>query len=404
MSAAVYRPGVILLIGFAAVSQIGGAMYTPSIPAMAKAFDAPMMTIQLTMTVYLIGYAIAQILVGSLSDRFGRRAVMLWGLSLFTAASIAGAFAPTIEALIAIRLVQACGACVGLVLSRAIIRDCFDPSQSTRYMAYLGMAIGVMPALSPLLGGTLQVWFGWSANFLGMAAIGLAALLGSVVSLRETLPHDKRRGLEPRNLFANYATLLRSPAFLAYGIATAISTAIFFVYLSGGPMVMIGGYGVSPDIYGFYAISMPFGFISGNYLSSRISHRVSLGRAISYGFVVKVIGCALMIFAPMVGDFGAARFVLPMFLIGIGGGLITPNGFAGVVRGDPSLAGTASGLSGFMQMAAAALATLVMGAIRQDSLLPYATLQLGLTLLGAVFFWLLIRTALRNEKAVSSVQ
>lgn len=397
MSAAVYRPGVILLIGFAAVSQIGGAMYTPSLPAMAKAFGAPMMTIQLTMTVYLIGYAVAQILVGSLSDRYGRRAVMLSGLSLFTAASIAGAFAPTIETLIAIRLVQACGACVGLVVSRAIIRDCFDASESTRYMAYLGMAIGLMPALSPLLGGGLQVWFGWSANFLGMAAIGLAVLLVSTVSLRETLPHDNRRSMEPRNLFANYATLLRSSAFLAYGIATAISTAIFFVYISGGPMVMIGGYGVSPDVYGFYALSMPSGFISGNYLSSRIAERISLDRAITYGFVVKVIGCGLLIVAPLVGDLGAARFVVPMFLIGIGSGLIIPSGFAGVVRGDPSLAGTASGLSGFMQMAAAALATLAMGAIRHDSLLPYATLQLALTLLGAVFFWLFIRLSQTKE-------
>lgn len=404
MSAVVYRPGVLLLIGFAAVSQIGGAMYTPSLPAMAGAFDAPMMTVQLTMTVYLVGYAVAQILVGSLADRFGRRVVMLSGLSLFTAASFAGAFASNIETLIAIRLVQACGACVGLVVSRAIIRDCYDTSQGARYMAYLGMAMGLMPALSPLLGGSLQVRFGWWANFLGMAAIGLAVLLGSAVSLRETLPREKRTGMEPSVLFANYAKLLRSSAFLAYGLALALASAIFFVFLSGGPVVMIGGYGVSPDIFGFYALSMPSGFISGNYLSSRIAHRVSLDRAIAYGFVFKVVACALMIFAPMIGDFGAARFVLPMFLIGIGAGLITPNCFAGVVRGDPSLAGTASGLSGFIQMGAAALATLVMGAIRHDSLLPYATLQLGLTLLGAVFFWLFIRHALRNEKAVSSLQ
>jgi len=396
MPAAVYRPGVILLIGFAAVSQIGGAMYTPSLPAMAKAFNAPALSVQLTMTVYLIGYAVAQVLVGSLSDRFGRRPVMLGGLSLFAAASVAGAFAPTIEALIAIRLVQACGACVGLVVSRAIIRDCVDAGDATRYMAYLGMAMGLMPALSPLLGGALQVWFGWPANFLGMAAIGLVVLLFSAVSLRETLPHDQRGGLGPGALFVNYAALLRNPAFVAYGSATAIATAIFFVFLSGGPMVMIGGQGVSPDVYGFYALSMPSGFISGNYLSSRVSQRISLDRAISYGFAVKVAGCALLIFGPLAGDFGATWFVLPMYLIGIGSGLIVPNGFAGVVRGDPALAGTASGLSGFVQMATAAAATVVMGAIDQSSLLPYALLQLGLTLLGAVLFWQLIRIASRK--------
>lgn len=396
MSAALYRPGVLLLIGFAAVSQIGGAMYTPSIPAMAEAFAVPMMTIQLTMTVYLAGYAIAQIVVGSLSDRFGRRGVMLGGLSIFTAASFAGAFAPSIEILIAIRLIQACGACAGLVVSRAIIRDCFDPSQSARYMAYLGMAMGLMPALSPLLGGSLQVWFGWQANFLGMAAIGLAALLWSTASLRETLPRDKRKAMAPGLLLAGYVELLRSPAFLGYGLALAMATAIFFVFLSGGPAVMIGGYRVAPDIYGFYALSMPSGFIAGNYLSSRIAHRVSLDRAIVYGFVLKAIACAMLVLASMIDGFTAAGFILPMVLIGIGGGLVTPNCFAGVVRGDPSLAGTASGLSGFIQMTTAALATLVMGAIHDDTLLPYAAMQSALTLLGAAMFWVLIRRALRK--------
>ncbi|MHA1538668.1 MAG: multidrug effflux MFS transporter [Alphaproteobacteria bacterium] len=405
MAAVPYRPALLLLIGFAAVSQVGGAMYTPSIPAMARAFEAPMMSVQLTMTVYLVGYALAQILVGSLADRFGRRRVMLGGLAIFTAGSLAGAFAPTIDVLIAIRLVQACGACVGLVVSRAIIRDCFDLSQSARYMAYFGMALGVMPALSPLLGGALQVWFGWTANFLGMAAIGLAALLGTAISLRETLPPDKRRGMEPGVFLANYANLLRSPGFLAYGLALAVATAIFFVFLSGAPAVLIGGFGVSPDIYGFYALSMPTGFISGNFLSSRISHRVSFDRAISYGFGFKAIGCALLVLAATmggsgIGGIGAAGFVVPMLFIGVGAGLITPNCFAGVVRGDPSLAGTASGLSGFIQMGAAALATLVMGAVSHDTLLPYATLQSGLTLLGAVLFWLLIRMSLRREKAV----
>lgn len=396
MSAALYRPGVLLLIGFAAVAQIGGAMYTPSIPAMAEAFAAPMMTIQLTMTVYLAGYAIAQIVVGSLSDRFGRSGVMLGGLSIFTAASFAGAFAPSIEILIAIRLIQACGAWAGLVVSRAIIRDCFDPSQSARYMAYLGMAMGLMPALSPLLGGTLQVWFGWQANFLGMAAIGLAALLWSTATLRETLPREKRKATAPGLLMADYVELLRSPAFLGYGLALAMATAIFFVFLSGGPAVMIGGYRVPPDIYGFYALSMPSGFIAGNYLSSRIAHRVSLDRAIVYGFVLKAIACVMLVLASMIDGFTAAGFVLPMVLIGIGGGLVTPNCFAGVVRGDPSLAGTASGLSGFIQMTTAALATLVMGAIHDDTLLPYAAMQSALTLLGAAMFWVLIRRALRK--------
>ncbi len=400
MSTAVYRPGVLLLIGYTAVSQIGGAMYTPSLPAMAQAFAAPTLTIQLTMTVYLIGYAVAQIVVGSLSDWFGRRSIMLSGLAIFTIASVAGAFAPTIEALIAIRLVQACGACVGLVVSRAIVRDCFDASESTRYMAYLGMAMGLMPALSPLVGGALQVWLGWQANFLAMAWVGFAAFAGSALSLRETLPLEKRRATDPRMLFAAYVTLLRRPDFIAYTFAGAIATAMFFVFLSGGPVVMIAGYGVSPDIYGFYAISMPAGFISGNYLASRIAQRVSIDGAIFYGFLLKLAAGVLIIVAPSIGDFGAARFIVPMIMIGLGSGMITPNGFAGVVKGDPALAGTASGLSGFLQMAGAAVATYFMGVIPHDTLAPYGVLQLMLALVGTVVFGVFINLAWRQERAV----
>jgi len=404
MSASQYRPGVLLLIGFTAVSQIGGAMYTPSLPAMADAFAAPAMTIQLTMTVYLIGYAVAQILVGSLSDRFGRRAIMLSGLALFTVASFAGALAPTIEVLIVIRLIQACGACVGLVVSRAIIRDCFDASQATRYMAYLGMAMGLMPALSPIVGGSLQVWFGWWANFIGMGVIGLAALVGSLIWLRETLSPENRHGIAVSSLIAGYSILLRSPAFLAYASSAGFSTAIFFVFLSGGPLVMIGGYGVSPDVYGFYAMAMPAGFITGNFLASRIAAIVSMDRAIAYGYLLKFAACVTILAAPYMGDFGAARFVVPMVVIGFGAGLITSNSFAGVVRDHPKLAGTASGLSGFMQMASAALATIAMGAIPADTMEPYALLQLSLTLFGALLFWIFIGLATRRQREVQGAE
>lgn len=401
MSAVDYRPGAGLLIAYAAVSQIGGAMHTPSLPAMADAFNAPIMTIQLTMTVYLIGYAVAQVLVGSLADSYGRRAVMQGGLALFTLSSLACAFAPNIEILLVIRVLQASGACVGLIVSRAIVRDCYDPSESARYMAYLGMAMGLMPALSPLVGGQLQVWFGWYANFLGMAVIGFAAFLASALFLQETLPLDNRRSMRFAPLLAGYAILLRKPDFLAYAISLGIATAMFFVFLSGGPVVMISSYGISPDVYGFYALSMPSGFISGNYLSSHILRWISLDRAIMYGFALKVVAGIILIFGPTFGDFGAAQFIVPMFMIGVGAGLITPSCFAGVVIGDPAIAGTASGLSGFFQMAFAAIGTFVMGLVSHSTLQPYGLLQMSLAVIGVTFFILLITLARRGNRVMS---
>lgn len=392
-------PALFLLIVLVAVSQIGVAIYTPSIPAMARAFRTDLMTIQLTMTVFLAGVAVSQLFVGSLSDRYGRRPVMLWGVGLFTASSFAAALAPTIELLLAARLAQATGASVGVVLARAIVRDCYAPAERMKRMAYIGVAAGLTPALSPSLGGVLQVWFGWQANFFAMAIIGASGLGLAAVLLRETLPAEKRVGGGNGDMRRAFGTLLGDTRFLAYTAVNAASTATFFMFITGAPIVLIGFNGITPDIYGLYALAMPSGFVLGNLLSSRISGRLGMDRTIYLGNGCSTLFMIVMLGIVLAGYQNGAVFFIPIHLMGWGNGLIIPNGFAGAVAGDPRIAGAASGLSGFLQMTAGAAATLLVGLVVPNSFTEFTALLMILTGLGWLSFGLLLRAAARRGAA-----
>ena len=390
-------PALFLLIVLVTVSQIGVAIYTPSIPAMAVAFRTDFMTIQLTMTVFLVGFAFSQLFVGGLSDRYGRRPIMLWGVGLFTASSFAAALAPSIELLLAARLVQSAGASVGMVLGRAIVRDCYGPAERMKRMAYIGMAAGLTPALSPSLGGLLQVWFGWRANFFAMAIIALCGLALAVLLLRETLPEEERGDGGIGDMRRAFGTLLGDSRFLSYASVNALSTATFFVFITGGPIVLIGFNGITPDVYGLYALAMPSGFVLGNLLSSRISGRLGMDRAINLGNGFSTLFMIVMLGIVLAGYQNGAVFFIPIHLMGWANGLIVPNGFAGAVAGDPPIAGAASGLSGFLQMAAGAAATLLVGFVVPNSFTEFTALMAILTGLGWASFVLLLRAARRRR-------
>jgi DHA1 family bicyclomycin/chloramphenicol resistance-like MFS transporter len=379
-----------MLIVFVSVSLIGVAMYTPSLPAIATAFETPVVVVQLTMTIYLVGFAAAQLVVGALSDRFGRKPVMVAGFGLFIAAGVVCAMAPDINLLIAARFFQALGASVGVVIARAMVRDLTSAQESARYMAYIGMAAGLTPMLSPMVGGIVQVGFGWRGVFFAMVVMGVIAFAAAVLVLRETHPPEGRIGAGVRELVRGYLGLMRERVFVAYTATGGMVTAAFFIYLAAGPVVMIGELGLRPDQYGFVALCMPTGYVTGNFVSSRILPRIGIHRGIVAGNIIAVLGATAFAVIGLAGHFSIVAFVIPMAVIGFGNGITVPAAFAGAVGANPRLAGTASGLTGFLQFAFSALVNPLAGFARHGSFLEMAAMLFALCFTGMLLYFILL--------------
>jgi DHA1 family bicyclomycin/chloramphenicol resistance-like MFS transporter len=389
-TAAIYRPSILLLVLIIATSLLAISIYIPSMPAIADDLSTSMGSVQLTLTLYLIGFAFSQLFYGPVSDRYGRRPALLSALFIFFVSSIACTLAPTIEFLIAARIVQAFGACAGVVLTRAIVRDVYNRTESARVMAYLGMAMGLAPALAPVLGGQLHIYFGWRASFTFMAVACAVAFVATWARLRET--HNQRSSVATGlfGMLGGYVRLLRSPTYLGYAFNASFLTAGFFAFFSSAPIVVIQIMGMSPDQLGFLTLFMPFGFITGNFIVSRLTHRVSLDQLIVTGNLIAVVTMTIMVGIGLTGHISVAAIVGPVYFLGLANGFALPNNLAGAVSVDPSIAGTASALLGFMQMLMSAVATIAVGFLAHESQLTMASIML-VTAVGSISSRLFIR-------------
>lgn len=378
-----YKPSLLLLVLIIATSLLAISIYIPSMPSIAHYFDTSIGNVQLTLTLYLVGFAFSQLLYGSLSDRFGRRPALLTALFIFFLASVACMLAPTIEFLIVARVFQAFGACAGVVLTRAIVRDVYTRDESAKIMAYLGMAMGLAPALAPVLGGQLHVLFGWRANFAFMVLACGVTFWASWVWLQETHYRNPVIVANPPGIFSGYFRLLRSPTYLGYALNASFLSAGFFAYFSSAPIVVIQIMELSPDRVGYLTLFMPAGFITGNFIVSRLNQLVSIDQLVVAGSLIAGIATATMVAIGLSGHISMAAIVGPVFFLGLANGFALPNSLAGAVSVDPSIAGTASALLGFMQMLISAFATIAVGYLAHESQLTMASIMF-VTAIGSV--------------------
>jgi len=369
------RPTLAILIAITMVAQLALNIILPSLAGLTKTFETSYSMATLTLTLFLVGLAVGQLAYGTLSDRFGRRPIVLSGLVVFNVGTLICLAAPTIEVLIFGRVVQALGGCAGMVMGRAMVRDIYDADRAAAMIAYLTMAVVVVPTLAPLIGGYLDVWFGWWANFVLLLIVGLAVVILAVIWAHETLPAAKRHKTEFSGLFQAFAVLLKNPLFNGYAIQVAVNTAAYFSFLSGSPRVLIDFMGGTPEQLGVYFVIVSSFYIVGNFGTARLSRRFGVSGMVSIGTVLALIGgLALFGVEYMIGLTPFSFFGL-MSIVALGNGFCISAGFAGAISADPHRIGAASGLAGAMQLGFSAVTTWLVGLMLVDTPLPLVSLM-----------------------------
>ncbi|CAG0960420.1 partial Bicyclomycin resistance protein, partial [Burkholderiales bacterium] len=261
----------LLLTTLVALGPLSTDLYLPALPALTRDFSTDVARVQLTLSVFLAGFALAQLAYGPLSDRFGRRPILLAGLVIYLGASVACMFAPSIEALIAARFVQALGACAGPVLGRAVVRDVYGPSQAARVLAYISGAMAIAPMLGPVLGGWLTVWFGWRANFAALALFSALQCVATALLLGESNAHKDPEATRLTRMTQNFSGLLSAREYRGYLLCFSFAYAGLFAFISGSSFVLINLHGLSPQWYGASFGFVVAGYIAGTLISGRFS-------------------------------------------------------------------------------------------------------------------------------------
>lgn len=347
---------VVLIAGIAALSL---NIILPSLPSIANEFDADYGLVAWAVSGYLALTGVLQLGLGPLSDRYGRRPVLLVSGAIFIAATLGCMLAPSIGVFLFFRMAQA-GVASGLVLSRAIVRDMVPAHQAASLIGYVTMGMSLVPMIAPMVGGVLDETFGWRAVFLFSLVAGVAVFALVWADLGET---NGKPSTSLSAQFRQYPALLRSRAFWGYALVAAFGSGVFFAFLGGGPWVARVVLGMSPAELGLYFGFPAFGYLIGNFFSGRYAGRFGLVEMMLTGGLATLLGVGLAAALFLLGVAGPLGFFSSMALVGIGNGLVLPSANAGVVSVRPDLAGSASGLAGALMIGGGAALSVLAGAL-----------------------------------------
>lgn len=396
------RPGTfaltLLLAAMSAIGPLTTDMYLPSLPDIAQRLDATTAQVQFTISSYLIGFAVGQIVYGPLSDRHGRKPVFIGAMALFCVATFVCALAPSIETLIAARFVQALGGCGGIVLARAVVRDLHSGVHAGREMSLITSVMAVAPVLAPVIGGAVQSVFGWRGIFVTLGVAGVAGLAVIWLLMPETLKTRSTERLSVASIWASYRIVAGNHAYLAY---LAMSSAIYaglFAWISGAAFVLQDLYGLTPFEFGFVFAVGSSGFLIGSFIATRIVRRVGIDGVISLGAAAAAVG-GLGVLVSVAIDFNSSlSIVLPMSVYLSGLGMVLPQSIAGALTPFPERAGAASSLFGFVQQTIAAVCGALVGTLLGHDAWPLAG-AVAFMGVATLVLWLTTRGLRRRHAA-----
>ncbi|UQX00940.1 multidrug effflux MFS transporter [Streptomyces sp. RerS4] len=391
-----------VLGGLTALPPLSMDMYLPALPQVTSALRSPAATIQLTLTACLAGMALGQLVIGPMSDKWGRRRPLLAGMVVYVLATALCALAPTAELLIAFRLLQGLAGAAAIVIARAVVRDLYDGVEMARFFSTLMLISGSAPIIAPLIGGQVLRFSDWRGVFLVLTAVGLALTLVAWRSLGETLPPERRHTGGVGAALRTMRGLLGDRVFAGYTLAGGFAFAVLFSYISASPFVVQEIYGASPQAFSLLFGLNSVGLIAVGQINGKLLvGRVSLDKALATGLaVITVASVALLLMSTGVfGEVGLVPIAAALFVLMSAMGLVLPNTNAQALMRTPHAAGSASALLGTSSFLVGAIASPLVGIAGEDTAVPMALVQLTCSLLSVACFVLMCRPWQTREPA-----
>jgi len=383
-----FRPGLtFMLVMLGMVGPFALQIFLPSMPGLVDEFATSHAAVQMTISLYVGAFAFAQLGYGPLSDRFGRRRVILVGLAIYVIAPLICATASNIETLAAGRALQAIGGCAGLLFARVIARDLYERNRAAGIIGLVTMTTAMIGSATPMLGGWIDVSIGWRASFWLSSAFGVVVFFITLIWLPETRPKD----VIADSIVATFKKgflLLRSPIFIGYACHGTCTLSAWYAMLAGLPFVMVDAMGQPPTAYGHYFPLLSLGYMAGNMITARFAHRWGIHRLIISGAGLSIAACPVMVIWCLSTAPTPLALFLPMGLISLGHGMSQPGATSGAIGVNPALAGSAAGFMGFGQWLVAAFAAQAAGMVQNDTVWPTMIIVIGFTLLSGLSYLL----------------
>ncbi|WP_344868866.1 multidrug effflux MFS transporter [Amycolatopsis ultiminotia] len=372
---------LLILGGLSAFGPLSIDMYLPALPRMGADLHASDTTVQLTLTAFVVGLAVGQIVAGPLSDALGRRRPLLVGLALYVAGSVVAAVSPGIDLLIAARALQALGAAAGLVISRAAVRDLYSGTAMTKFFSMLMLVNGLAPILAPVIGGQLLTFTSWRGVFVVLTGFGVLLLVSVALALPEPLPAERRRPARLGGVLRTYGRLLADRAFLGYALSASLLFAGLFAYISGSSFALQGAYGLSPQLYSLVFGLNGVGIVLAGQLNGRLVGRIPERTLLTAGLITAAIAGTLTLVAASLA-LPLPAVLIPLLFMVSSVGLVMPNASSLALAAHARSAGSASALLGVLQFAIGAIATPLVGLGGDGTAVPMAATMAGFGVLA----------------------
>ena len=372
MSRSLYYRLAVVLGALTAMGPLAIDMYLPALPTIARDLETSAASVQVSLAVYFAGIAVGQAFYGPLSDRWGRKPALYFGLTLFVLSSVGCALAENVRTLIVLRLLQALGGCAPLVVPRAVVRDYFDQRGSVRMLSVLILVMGLAPILAPLIGGQLLVTFGWRSVFWVLAGYGALWLGIVMLMLPESLPTARRQRRRFGQVMAVYGGLLKDRAYVGYVLSGGLIFSGLLAYIAGSPFVFIELFGVPPERYGLFFGANAVGIIGASQINRWLANRFEATDIVSAVLPVAMTAGVILVVDAYTGFGGFAGILVPLFVFIACHGFVMPNTTALAMAPHGPVAGSASALMGTLQFVLGATAGTLVGALGDGTAVPFA--------------------------------